>query len=121
MVDITGFQLSQTSKRYTAIEALTLLLDELELYQPGLAQRPALLAVNKVDLEHSRDLYRDFQHELRTEVIPNRRLSIKTVVPISIVDGFGLVDLKFALRNLLEEQLKEAPKLRQNFEAALFS
>lgn len=78
MVDITGFQLSQTSKRHTAVDALTLLLDELDLYQPGLSSRPAMLAVNKVDCPEARELYREFRRDLR-EVISKRSLSIKTV------------------------------------------
>jgi serine/threonine-protein kinase OSR1/STK39 len=121
VVDITGFQLSQNSPRYTAIDALTLLLDELELYQPGLANRPALLAVNKVDLPGSRELYKEFQRELREVVIPRRNLSIKTVIPMSVHDGFGVAPIKVALRKLLEDQLQETPALQANFQNALFS
>ena len=51
VLDIAGFQLSRRHPRYDAYESLQVLVNELELYCPGLAhERKMVLILNKMDL-----------------------------------------------------------------------
>ncbi|NP_001343960.1 GTP-binding protein 10 isoform 2 [Mus musculus] len=50
VVDISGFQLSSVTPYRTAFETIILLTKELELYKEELQTKPALLAINKMDL-----------------------------------------------------------------------
>eukprot|EP00729_Bicosta_minor_P016257 gene16257-5888_t len=77
VVDVTGFQLNQESDKVTAGQALSLLANELDLYQPGLHQRPGLLAVNKLDVPGSKELYNELKHDLRG-LVNDAGLNIQT-------------------------------------------
>ncbi|XP_025785060.1 GTP-binding protein 10 [Puma concolor] len=56
VVDISGFQLSSQTQYRTAFETIILLTKELELYKEELQTKPALLAVNKMDLPGAQDM-----------------------------------------------------------------
>ena len=49
VVDINGFQLDLRSPIRSAFDAIVFLTKELENYQPLLLEKPALLAINKID------------------------------------------------------------------------
>lgn len=102
VVDVTGFQLSASANHVSAGEALKLLANELDLYQPGLHQRPGLLAVNKLDVPGSKKLYNALKTDLRG-LIQDSGLNIQTVVPISVDSGAGMTHLKLSLRKLLAD------------------
>ena len=102
VVDVDGFQLSARHPRESAIEAVVQLGRELSLYQPGLQARPALLAVNKIDLPGGAEGFRavaaGLGPALRAEGLA---LDLRRIVPISAATGLGLPELKAALRDLL--------------------
>uniref|UniRef100_A0A287DF90 GTP-binding protein 10 n=1 Tax=Ictidomys tridecemlineatus TaxID=43179 RepID=A0A287DF90_ICTTR len=82
VVDISGFQLSSQTQYRTAFETIILLTKELELYNEGLQKKPALLAVNKMDLPDAQHKFhelmnqlqnpKDFLHLVEKQMIPER-------------------------------------------------
>ncbi len=73
---------------------------ELQLYNPHLAERPQVIAANKIDLEQGR------------ENIPLLRQGFPDVqvYPISAATGEGLDQLLFGVYHLLNEHRPEAPQ-----------
>lgn len=109
VVDLSGFQLSSRLPYQDAVEAVRLLARELELYHPGLATKPSLLAVNKLDVDGAPELYAKFRKELPA-VVRETNMNLKVVVPISVKAGFGLDQLKHHMQGLLKENFAEAKK-----------
>ncbi|OWA55671.1 GTP-binding protein 10, partial [Hypsibius exemplaris] len=65
VIDVNGFQLSPMHPHRTAFETLVLLNKELELYKESLIDKPALLAVNKMDLPGAREKYDVFAKQIQ--------------------------------------------------------
>ncbi|XP_020770651.2 GTP-binding protein 10 isoform X3 [Odocoileus virginianus] len=65
VVDISGFQLSSQTHYRTAFETIILLSKELELYKEELQTKPALLAVNKMDLPDAQDKFHVLMNQLQ--------------------------------------------------------
>lgn len=78
------------------------LRQELELHKPGLAERPALVVANKMDLPEARDRLNVFVRE--TGVRP---------VEVSAATGCGLDELKTGLEALRNEAAPDHPGSRQ--------
>eukprot|EP00058_Branchiostoma_floridae_P015246 XP_002600734.1 hypothetical protein BRAFLDRAFT_123502 [Branchiostoma floridae] len=55
MVDVHGFILSMKHPHRTAFQTVALLMKELELYKSDLVDKPAVLAINKIDIEGAGD------------------------------------------------------------------
>lgn len=55
IVDIDGFQLNHKFEKRTAFETVVFLNKELELYDENLIDKPAILAINKVDMDVSNE------------------------------------------------------------------
>lgn len=53
VVDIQGFQLSPNHPKRTAFQTILLLMNELSLYKADLIDKPAILVLNKIDIEES--------------------------------------------------------------------
>lgn len=114
VVDISGFQLSSVTPYRTAFETIILLTKELELYKEELQTKPALLAINKMDLPDAQvklqELMKqllspeDFLHLFETKMIPEKALEFQHIVPISTVTGEGIAELKSCIRKALDEQ-----------------
>uniref|UniRef100_A0A8C6HCF6 GTP-binding protein 10 n=1 Tax=Mus spicilegus TaxID=10103 RepID=A0A8C6HCF6_MUSSI len=114
VVDISGFQLSSVTPYRTAFETIILLTKELELYKEELQTKPALLAVNKMDLPDAQVKLQklmkqllspeDFLHLFETKMIPEKALEFQHIVPISTVTGEGIAELKSCIRKALDEQ-----------------
>jgi GTPase len=69
------------------------LLEELELYDPGLLERPRLVAANKIDEPAAVANLKEFKRKIR-----------KTpVLPLSAAFGEGLAEFKRSIRNAVEE------------------
>lgn len=68
---------------------------ELELYQPELAQRPQILVLNKIDVPEARDRLPELQRQLN--------LSRDMIYPISAATGEGLSALLQRIAELLRE------------------
>ncbi|XP_035401463.1 GTP-binding protein 10 isoform X2 [Cygnus atratus] len=116
-VDISGFQLSTKTRFRTAFETILLLTKELEQYKEELLTKPALLAINKMDLPCAKDnlneLLKQLQnpqdalHLLQDEVIPENTLKFRDVIPISTYTGEGIEELKACVRKSLNEEAEQ--------------
>ncbi|XP_073437999.1 GTP-binding protein 10 isoform X2 [Dendrobates tinctorius] len=114
VVDVSGFQLSVKSPFRTAFETVQLLTLELELYKEELLDKPALLAVNKMDLPEADDKFQellkqlenpeDYLHTLPEELVPDCQINFKEIVPISVATNQGISDLTRCIRRSLDEQ-----------------
>ncbi|XP_035401462.1 GTP-binding protein 10 isoform X1 [Cygnus atratus] len=117
VVDISGFQLSTKTRFRTAFETILLLTKELEQYKEELLTKPALLAINKMDLPCAKDnlneLLKQLQnpqdalHLLQDEVIPENTLKFRDVIPISTYTGEGIEELKACVRKSLNEEAEQ--------------
>uniref|UniRef100_A0A8C5L9Z6 GTP-binding protein 10 n=1 Tax=Jaculus jaculus TaxID=51337 RepID=A0A8C5L9Z6_JACJA len=82
VVDISGFQLSSQTQYRSAFETIMLLTKELELYKEELQTKPALLAINKMDLPDAKVKFcelmeqlqnpEDFLHLFEKSMIPEK-------------------------------------------------
>ncbi|KAM6152848.1 GTP-binding protein 10 isoform 2-T2 [Erethizon dorsatum] len=126
VVDISGFQLSSRTKYRSAFETIILLTKELELYKEELHMKPALLAVNKMDLPNAQNKFHEllsqlqnpkaFLHLFEKNMIPERTMEFQHVIPISAITGEGIEELKNCIRKSLDEhasQEKEAYHKKQ--------
>ncbi|XP_038171352.1 GTP-binding protein 10 isoform X1 [Arvicola amphibius] len=114
VVDISGFQLSSVTPYRTAFETIILLTKELELYKEELQTKPALLAVNKMDLPDAQvkldELMEqlqnptDFLHLFEKSMLPEKAVEFQHIVPISAVTGEGIEELKSCVRKSLDKQ-----------------
>ncbi|XP_004646883.1 GTP-binding protein 10-like [Octodon degus] len=112
VVDICGFQLSSRTKYRTAFETIILLTKELELYKEELQMKPALLAVNKMDLPNALDKFHElmshlqnpkaFLHLFEKNTIPERTVEFQHIIPISAVTGEGVEELKNCIRKSID-------------------
>ncbi|XP_053916631.1 cilia- and flagella-associated protein 69 isoform X3 [Cuculus canorus] len=117
VVDISGFQLSIKTQFRTAFETVLLLTKELELYKEELLTKPALLAINKMDLPCAKDNLnefmkqlknpQDFFHLLQEEMIPANTLEFKDIIPISTYSGEGIEELKACIRKSIDEEAEQ--------------
>ncbi|KAM6134739.1 LOW QUALITY PROTEIN: cilia- and flagella-associated protein 69 [Pterocles gutturalis] len=117
VVDVSGFQLSIKTQFRTAFETILLLTKELELYKDELLTKPALLAINKMDLPGAKDDLnelmkqlqnpQDFLHVLQEEVIPANTLEFKDIIPISTYTGEGIEELKACIRKSVDEEAEK--------------
>ena len=97
VIDIGGFQLSPKHPKREAWQTVTLLIEELEAYQVGLSERPALLAVNKMDTDCAQRKLALLMNHLSTTL--SKKFS--RVVPVSALYRTGLDQLKTSLAELL--------------------
>uniref|UniRef100_I3MB83 GTP-binding protein 10 n=1 Tax=Ictidomys tridecemlineatus TaxID=43179 RepID=I3MB83_ICTTR len=117
VVDISGFQLSSQTQYRTAFETIILLTKELELYNEGLQKKPALLAVNKMDLPDAQHKFhelmnqlqnpKDFLHLVEKQMIPERNMEFQHIIPISAITGEGIEELKNCIRKSLDEHANQ--------------
>lgn len=64
LIDINGFRLSPQYPHRTPLETLSLLIRELELYGKDILSKPALLVVNKMDLDGTANKWSQLQEAL---------------------------------------------------------
>ncbi|KAM9387505.1 cilia- and flagella-associated protein 69-like [Phaethornis superciliosus] len=117
VVDISGFQLSAKTQFRTAFETILLLTKELELYKEELLTKPALLAINKMDLPGAKDNLnelrkqlqnpQDFLHLVQEEIIPANTLEFKDIIPVSTYTGEGIEELKACIRKSGDEEAEK--------------
>lgn len=117
IVDINGYQHSHEFPLYSPFQSILNLSIELELYKPGLASRPAILLVNKMDTPGAEDKYEELMNELgkRLEVkdgnmIPN----FEQLLPISAKDKIGTemakIELKSVIQSIINKEEEEMAK-----------
>uniref|UniRef100_A0A8C2V3E2 GTP-binding protein 10 n=1 Tax=Chinchilla lanigera TaxID=34839 RepID=A0A8C2V3E2_CHILA len=117
VVDISGFQLSSRTKYRSAFETIILLTKELELYKEELQMKPALLAVNKMDLPNAPEKFHElmsqlqnpkaFLHLFEKNMIPDRTMEFQHIIPISAITGEGIEKLKNCIRKSLDEHASQ--------------
>lgn len=120
VVDVCGFQLASKTPFRAAFEAVQLLTKELELYKEELVLKPAILAVNKMDLPNAEDKLQELKEQLQNpdeysdglpdDMIPKNHLTFRHVVPVSAKTGFGIDVLKRCIRESLDEDAVMATK-----------
>jgi len=113
VIDIHGFKLGSKYTFRTAAETLLLLNKELELYDPLMLSKPALLVLNKMDLETSPDRMGEFEEALAKgkdllldyprEMRPQQRFDIKHMVGISAKHNSESIEcVKETVRHMLD-------------------
>lgn len=98
VIDINGFQLSSRHPPRDAYSSLHLLVEELEMYRPGLAHnREGVLVINKMDSPLATKKAAVFQKQLDSE----SPVSLSCVVQCSAITSSGILPLKHILLDLL--------------------
>lgn len=100
VVDVSGFQLSNFSDKRTALDCTRLLMSELGLYSKILQRKPAIIAVNKMDLPNAAECFEQFKNNFSEINRSTHAMSVIAVVPISTMSGEGITPLTVALRKL---------------------
>ncbi|KAH8404756.1 hypothetical protein KR222_000079, partial [Zaprionus bogoriensis] len=113
MVDIFGFRLSAQHPHRDCLTNIYALNKELELYDPGLLEKPCVLLLNKMDKEGAQDILRTLKPSLKDlssglsacpeEVRPSRVLRFEHVLPISAKNSARISHVKQQLRHTLDE------------------
>ncbi|CAF0865040.1 unnamed protein product [Adineta steineri] len=73
VIDINGFQLEIRSPLRSAFDSIVFLTKELELYEPSLLHKPAILAINKIDQLDDKTKLNEFYYSLNNykEILKN--------------------------------------------------
>lgn len=114
IADVQGFQLSPKHPKRSCLETVLLLNKELELYDPELLEKPAVLAINKMDTEGADQIFSNIQESFQNinkvmdsipeEIRPERVISFEDIIGISALKGGeSLQKLKVSLRKRLDE------------------
>ncbi|XP_028158288.1 GTP-binding protein 10 homolog [Ostrinia furnacalis] len=114
IADVQGFQLSPKHPIRSCLETVLLLNKELELYDPELLEKPAILAINKMDVEGAdqifesiKESFRDITKVIETvpeEIRPEKVMSFEDILGISALKrGESIEKLKLSLRKRLDE------------------
>ncbi|XP_053625032.1 GTP-binding protein 10 homolog [Plodia interpunctella] len=118
IADVQGFQLSPKYPKRSCLETVLLLNKELELYDPELLEKPALLAINKMDLPGSTDIFKEVRESLSNidqvlntipeELRPKNIISFQDIVGISaLTNSQSIQELKLILRKRLDQFAEE--------------
>lgn len=128
IVDIFGFQLSQNHIRRNCMENIYALNKELELYDSTLLEKPAILLVNKMDMNGSHEEYLRFEKQFRDlriglnecpeEIRPEQLIKFERIIPISAKCDKEIDKVKLEVRSVLEE-VYEANQEEVNFDEKL--
>lgn len=113
IADVQGFRLSPKYPMRTCLETIMLLNKELELYDAELLDKPAILAINKIDIEGTQETFEEVKKSLANineviktipeELRPDRVIKFQDIFGISALTGNSIDKLKLALRKRLDE------------------
>lgn len=98
VVDIGGFQLSTKHTERSAWETIHLLASELEEYQTGLSQQPAILAINKMDKDGATETLKLLMEQISSSWSGTK---FEGILPISALQRTGIDELKAMLAKSL--------------------
>ncbi|CAF4813728.1 unnamed protein product [Rotaria sp. Silwood1] len=121
IIDINGFQLEFRSPLRTAFDSIVFLTKELELYEPLLLNKTAILAINKIDqldnkkklteLYYSLNNYKQIlSNEYEDKWCPKNFFHFKHIVEISGKYGTNCDHLCSILRHSLDEYTNREQK-----------
>lgn len=114
IADVEGFQLSPKHPKRSCLETVLLLNKELELYNSELLEKPAILVVNKMDLEGANNTFNRVKeslmniqkaiHKIPEDIRPDNLITFEDIVGISAMkDEKSIEDLKQLLRKRLDQ------------------
>ncbi|XP_033639188.1 GTP-binding protein 10-like [Asterias rubens] len=111
MVDVHGFQLSDRHPFRSSFETIMLLNKELELYKPELTRKPAILALNKMDIEGAEECLQETRKLLQErdyssiseELRPASMIQFEDIIPVSAQEGHCIDLLKDRIRSTIDE------------------
>ncbi|CAD5117182.1 DgyrCDS5981 [Dimorphilus gyrociliatus] len=125
LVDVYGFQLSAAHPCRSAIENIIFLIKELELFNPSLLEKPAVLAINKIDLANASDQadliakqalsVESYFDKVPEEYVPSRSFRFDKIYNISAKERIGTEELKISLRELLDYYADKDNEKKMNF------
>ena len=107
LVDINGYKHSLTHPHLSPLRSIINLGRELDLYQPGLCDREAVLLVNKMDSEGAHEKYESLINDLK-EYITSESSNIdqipkfRQILPISAKYSEGLEAFKTVLKEIIQ-------------------
>lgn len=128
VVDVHGFRLSTRHPFRTAFQTVMLLNKELELYKEEVVQKPAILALNKLDVEGAEAHMEETLEMLKNvdkqadsimpsdkdeDIRPDNLIDFRDTICISAKEGRGVDELKARIRDVIDE---EAEKERDSLE-----
>lgn len=130
VVDINGFQFGPRSPHRTAIETLLHLNRELEMYDERLLDKPAVLAISKIDSDSEQKRFDKFKMKLESitsgkydnvdaSIVPKKKLiEFDEVIPFSSQTAFNVPYLRERLRDVID--FHEDQKLKESGQATSF-
>lgn len=118
IADVQGFQLSPKYPKRSCLETVLLLNKELELYDAELLQKPAILAINKMDLPGTDEVLKNIKEAFRDinsvldkipeEIRPENVIQFEDIIGISALKkGESIEELKHLLRKRLDDYAEE--------------
>lgn len=131
MVDIFGFQLSPKHSTRNFIENIFALNKELEMYDESILNKPAVLLVNKMDMDGAVEIYERNKEILRNldqaldqcpeEIRPKKVINFDKIITVSAKNSAKVDLVKLELRNVLDRVAEQSldqskPKLEMLIE-----
>ncbi|CAI9728446.1 GTP-binding protein 10-like [Octopus vulgaris] len=112
VVDVRGFRLQMEKEERSAFETILLLNKELELYQPDLIRKPAILVLNKVENEKDKQIAEEVLDlvqqrpeslaNMEKYMLPNENVTFDHVMTISAKKRIATEELKLKIREFLD-------------------
>ncbi|XP_022316504.2 GTP-binding protein 10 homolog [Crassostrea virginica] len=117
LVDINGFQLNTRFPLRDPIESILILNKEVELYKRHLLDKPAVLALNKIDCDPDGSIVKDIIERVKTlpetvsnfprDIQPGKLLQFEDILTISTKEGTNILKAKLRLREILDAHFVE--------------
>ncbi|XP_031789505.1 GTP-binding protein 10 homolog [Nasonia vitripennis] len=115
VIDIQGFRLSASHTKRNCLETVLLLNKEIELYNPELLNKPAMLVLNKMDTPNAKKLCDELKPKLENlkevsddypdQVCPDKVLEFEDILTLSLInkDKDEMNRLKTVIRENLDK------------------
>lgn len=112
LVDINGFQLNTRFPFRDPIETILILNREVEMYKHHLVDKPAVLALNKIDCDHDGSIVEDIIERIKSlpdsisnypsDLQPHKLIQFEDILTISTKEGTNILNAKLRLREILD-------------------
>lgn len=112
LVDINGFQLNTRFPFRDPIETILILNREVEMYKHHLVDKPAVLALNKIDCDHDGSIVKDIIERIKSlpdsisnypsDLQPHKLIQFEDILTISTKEGTNILNAKLRLREILD-------------------
>lgn len=118
MVDIFGFQLSPKHQARNFIENIFALNKELEMYDESILEKPAVLLINKMDMDGAVELFEKNKEILGNleqaldqcpeDIRPNKILDFEKIITVSAKNSAKVDFVKTELRSILDRVAEQS-------------